>query len=81
MLKKEAEKATYVEAPPNPHKLLQQELWKKAIENVSKMSNLSNEESSVVKLLADYKKKASIPQKCAKLKVSFYLIYLVLKFF
>lgn len=67
MLKKEGEKT--IETPPNPQKLLQQELWGKAIENVSKASNLSDEESNIAKLLADFKKKSSIPQKSTKLKV------------
>lgn len=82
VLKKEAEK-TKVEAPTNPAKVLQQELWSKAIENVSNISDLSDDESSIVKLLADYKRKASIPQKSIKLKVSycFYSYYLQLILF
>jgi len=68
VLKKEGEKTTEVESVPSPQKILQQELWRKAIENVAKMSNLSDEESSIAKLLVDYKIKASIPQKSAKLK-------------
>jgi len=68
VLKKEGEKTTKVESVPSPQKILQQELWRKAIENVAKMSNLSDEESSIAKLLVDYKIKASIPQKSAKLK-------------
>lgn len=76
VLKKEAEKTIKVETVPSPQKVLQQELWKKAIENVGKMSNLSDEESSIVKLLVDYKTKASIPQKSSKLKASFCLIYM-----
>jgi len=67
VLKNEAKKIK-TETPPSPQKLLQQELWKKAIENVSVMSDLSAEENSIAKLLADYKKKSSIPQKSAKLK-------------
>lgn len=72
VLKKEAEK-TKVEALPSPAKVLQQELWNKAIENVSNISDLSGDESSIVKLLADYKRKSSIPQKSIKLKVSYCL--------
>jgi len=68
VLKKEGEKIK-VETPPNPEKLVLQELWTKAIQNVSNMTNLSDEESSIAKLLGDYKNKASIPQKNKKLKV------------
>jgi len=68
VLKTEAKKIKTETTPPSPQKLLQQELWKKAIENVSVMSDLSAEENSIAKLLADYKKKSSIPQKSAKLK-------------
>ncbi|XP_060870539.1 mitotic apparatus protein p62-like [Metopolophium dirhodum] len=67
VLKKEGEK-TKVETPPNPEKLALQELWSKAIQNVSNMTNLSEEESSVAKLLGDYKNKSSIPQRSSKLK-------------
>lgn len=76
VLKKEGEKTPHVVVPQSPQKILQQELWSKAIVNVSNMSNLSNEENSIVKLLADYKTKSSIPQKSTKLKVSFCLIYI-----
>lgn len=79
-MKKEAEKIAKVETIPNPQKVVQQELWKKAIQNVSKMSNLSDEESSLAKLLDDYKKKDSIPQKSLKLKVNIQSI-LILTFF
>lgn len=79
VLKKEAEK-TKVEAPTNPAKVLQQELWNKAIENVSNISDLSDDESSIVKLLADYKRKSSIPQKSMKLKVSYCIYIYYLKF-
>lgn len=72
VLKKEA-KASTIESPQNPQKILQQELWSKAIVNVSNMSNLSEEVSSIIKLLADYKKKSSIPSKNLKLKVSLVL--------
>lgn len=72
-MKNEAKKIQ-AETLPSPQKLLQQELWSKAIVNVSTMSNLSAEESNIAKLLADYKKKSSIPQKSAKLKVILYLI-------
>ncbi|NP_001156044.1 uncharacterized protein LOC100158668 [Acyrthosiphon pisum] len=67
VLKKEGEKIK-VETPPNPEKLALQELWSKAIQNVSNMTNLSEEESSVAKLLGDYKNKSSIPQRSTKLK-------------
>lgn len=77
VLKKEAEKIK-VEVPLSPHKALQQELWGKALLNVSNMSNLSDEEESIAKLLSDYKKKSSIPQKRIKLKVNIYLILLTL---
>lgn len=73
VLKKEAEKDK-VDVSLNPHKILQQELWSKAILNVSNMSNLSDEEESIAKLLSDYKKKSSIPQKRIKLKVNIYFI-------
>jgi len=46
-----------------------QELWYKAIQNVSNMTDLPDEESSIAKLLGDYKNKSSIPQKSKKLKV------------
>lgn len=68
VLKKEGEKIK-VETPPNPEKLALQELWAKAIQNVSNMTDLSDEESSIAKLLGDYKNKTSIPQKNKKLKV------------
>ncbi|XP_026807058.1 acidic leucine-rich nuclear phosphoprotein 32 family member B-like [Rhopalosiphum maidis] len=67
ILKKEGEKVKVV-TPPNPEKLALQELWAKAILNVSNMTNLSEEESSVAKLLVDYKNKSSVPQKRTKLK-------------
>ncbi|KAL5239883.1 hypothetical protein ACI65C_007293 [Semiaphis heraclei] len=67
VLKKEGEKIK-VETPPNPEKLALQELWAKAIQNVSNMTDLSDEESSIAKLLGDYKNKTSIPQKNKKLK-------------
>ncbi|VVC40665.1 Hypothetical protein CINCED_3A009907 [Cinara cedri] len=67
VLKKEAVKAK-VDTPPSPHKLIQQELWGKAIVNVSNLSTLSDEESSIAKLLADYKKKSSIPFKSLKFR-------------
>lgn len=73
VLKKEGEKIKVV-TPPNPEKLAQQEFWAKAIQNVSSMTNLSAEESSIAKLLGDYKNKASIPQRKIKLKVRPYLI-------
>jgi len=73
-LKKEGEKVK-VETPPNPEKLALQELWSKAIENVSNMTNLSEEESSIAKLLGDYKNKSSIPQRSIKLKVRHYIIF------
>lgn len=79
VLKKEAEK-TKVEVPSNPVKVLQQEVWNKAIENVSNMSELSDEESSIVKLLADYKRKSSIPLKSIKLKVGNNLYLLCILF-
>lgn len=83
VLKKEAEKTPHVKASQSPQKILQQELWSKAIRNVSNMSNLSNEESSIVKLLADYKTKSSIPQKSTKLKVCFcyYLFVKIIYYF
>lgn len=71
VLKKESVKAK-VEIPLSPQKLLQQELWSKAISNVSLMTNLTDEESNITKILADYKKKSSIPHKNIKLRVSFY---------
>lgn len=76
VLKKEAAK-TKVEEPSSPLKALQQELWNNALVNVSNMSDLSDEESSVVKLLANYTKKSSVPQKSIKLKVNccFYLLF------
>ncbi|XP_022181651.1 glutamic acid-rich protein-like [Myzus persicae] len=67
VLKKEGEKVK-VETPPNPEKLAIQELWAKAIQNVSNMTDLSDEETSIAKLLGDYKNKSSIPQKSKKLK-------------
>ncbi|XP_015364539.1 PREDICTED: glutamic acid-rich protein-like [Diuraphis noxia] len=67
VLKKEGEKIK-VETPPNPEKLALQELWAKAIQNVSNMTDLSEEETSIAKLLGDYKNKSSIPQKNKKLK-------------
>jgi len=67
VLKKEGEKVK-VETPPNPEKLALQELWAKAIQNVSNMTNLSEEESSIAKLLVDYKNKSSVPKKRTKLK-------------
>lgn len=75
-MKKEGEKIK-VETPPNPEKLALQELWSKAIQNVSNMTNLSEEESSIAKLLGDYKNKSSIPQKSIKLKVRRYLIFFI----
>lgn len=68
-MKKEGEKVK-AEVPISPHKALQQELWDKAILNVSNMPNLSDEEGSITKLLSDYKKKSSIPQRRIKLKVN-----------
>lgn len=73
VLKKEGEKVK-VETPPNPEKLALQGLWAKAIQNVSNLTNLSDEESSIAKLLGDYKNKSSVPQKKIKLKVI--LIYI-----
>ncbi|XP_050421134.1 DNA ligase 1-like [Adelges cooleyi] len=70
VLKKEgeaAQKASLAQTSPNPLKALKQELWVKAIINVS-AADLPAEESSVAKLLADYKKKESIPQYETKLK-------------
>ncbi|CAH1722038.1 unnamed protein product [Aphis gossypii] len=67
VLKKEGEKVK-VETPPNPEKLALQGLWAKAIQNVSNLTNLSDEESSIAKLLGDYKNKSSVPQKKIKLK-------------
>uniref|UniRef100_A0A2S2NPT2 Glutamic acid-rich protein-like n=1 Tax=Schizaphis graminum TaxID=13262 RepID=A0A2S2NPT2_SCHGA len=67
VLKKEGEKVKVV-TPPNPEKLALQELWAKAIQNVSNMTSLSEEESSITKLLVDYKNKSSVPQKRTKLK-------------
>lgn len=72
-MKKEGEKIK-AETPPKPEKLALQELWSKAIQNVSNMTNLSEEESSIAKLLGDYKNKSSIPQKSKKLKVRRYLL-------
>lgn len=68
ILKKEAEKTEVVAVTPSLTKIVQQELWSKAIANISKKSTLSDEESSIVKLLADYKTKSSIPQKKIKFK-------------
>jgi hypothetical protein len=80
VLKKEGEKVKVV-TPPNPEKLALQELWAKAILNVSNMTNLSEEESSIAKLLVDYKNKSSVPQKRTKLKVRPYLIYIHIQCF
>lgn len=69
VLKKEAAKSG-VESAPSPKKILQQELWNKAIINVSTQTDLSDVESSIVKLLADYKTKSSIPLRSSKFIVS-----------
>lgn len=68
ILKKEGEKVKEEASPSSLKKSLQQELWSKAISNVSTKSSLSEEESCIVKLLANYKT-ASIPQKKIKFKV------------
>lgn len=73
VLKKESDKAQ-VESPINPQKILQRELWNKAIINVSNKTGLSDVENCIVKLLADYKSKNSIPMKNNKFKVSFSII-------
>lgn len=79
VLKKESDKAK-VESPINPQKLLQRELWNKAIVNVSSKTGLSDVENCIVKLLADYKTKNSIPMRNRKFKVSFvFIIFINLK--
>ncbi|XP_025408990.1 guanine nucleotide-binding protein-like 3 homolog [Sipha flava] len=67
VLKKESDKAQ-VESPIDPQKLLQRELWNKAVVNVSNKAGLSDVENCIVKLLADYKSKNSIPMKNNKFK-------------
>lgn len=73
VLKKESDKVKGVESPTNPQKILQRELWNKAIVNVSNQAGLSEVENCIVKLLADYKTKNSIPMKSSKFNVSIFL--------
>jgi len=77
VLKKEGEKPK-VETSSSPFKILQQDLWFKAIDNVSKKTNLSDVESNIVKLLSDYKNKSSVPQKKIKFQVLFYFYHNIL---
>lgn len=70
-LKKEGEKIKVDASSSSLKKNVQQELWSEAIGNVSTKSSLSDEESCIVKLLANYKTQSSIPQKKIKFKVLF----------
>lgn len=74
MLKKEGEKVKVDASSSSLKKNVQQELWSEAIGNVSTKSTLSDEESCIVKLLANYKTQSSIPQKKIKFKVFIYFI-------
>lgn len=77
VLKKVGEKLK-VEA--SPFKIQQQDLWFKAIDNVSKKPDLSEQESIIVKLLSEYKNKSSIPHKKIKLQVLFYFFFITFYF-
>ncbi|XP_050545445.1 glutamic acid-rich protein-like [Daktulosphaira vitifoliae] len=68
VLKKEGEKVKAEQKSISPIKVLQNELWTKAIKVVADKSDLPDKESGIAKLLANYKKQDSIPRKETKLK-------------